>query len=32
MAELGEWVVEDGGVLVCSECSKRVDQVVGEAS
>jgi DNA-directed RNA polymerase subunit RPC12/RpoP len=24
--ELGGWVVETGGVLICSECSKRVDQ------
>jgi hypothetical protein len=31
-AELGEWIVERGGRLTCSECAKRVDQDAGEAS
>jgi hypothetical protein len=31
-AELGEWIVERGGRLTCSECAKQVDQDAGKAS
>jgi hypothetical protein len=31
-SELGEWIVETGGVLTCSECAKQVDQDAGKAS
>ncbi len=31
-AELGEWIVENGEGLTCSECAKQVDQDAGKAS
>jgi hypothetical protein len=28
-AELGNWIVQDGGILVCSRCSSDSDKAAG---